>query len=350
MLGPLQDRIWLHVGARPPEGTARLAALAGGLGLQAPLKTARARELASSSLPVLLQHDGRDPMTDSLLTPDETWLYHQDAVAVLTSRVRWIPPRTATGGETRLRSAVEEGRRFLLRAQEHDPQKPALALLGISHTWLTSESARSNLLSALQYIDGPVGLMMGKGLDPLDSPKAVSGLVEVVQSIDTIGVFRCDHGALGAYAFGASGGSIGLGTSMRHFVPPTEPTWADLSDPTPRVFLPFLLSWWKGSRLAYYDGIEPFDSCPCSVCDGDSLVRFQDEALQEEADAHSVACWSYIAEDLAGFAGAERSDRWIGYCKRALQLYDDIEDQAEDLQHPSKQLKAWLRFAGVPAV
>jgi hypothetical protein len=30
-LGPLQDKAWLHVGARPPEHVERLARLAGGV-------------------------------------------------------------------------------------------------------------------------------------------------------------------------------------------------------------------------------------------------------------------------------------------------------------------------------
>ena len=49
-LGPLQDRVWLHVGARPPDHVERLARLAGGVVLQAPLSGSRARELARSGL------------------------------------------------------------------------------------------------------------------------------------------------------------------------------------------------------------------------------------------------------------------------------------------------------------
>ncbi|HEV8653804.1 MAG TPA: hypothetical protein VG276_31505 [Actinomycetes bacterium] len=225
-----------------------------------------------------------------------------------------------------------------------------MAIFAVSYSWLTSANPRRQLVAALQSVGEPIGLMLGKGKDPLDNTRAVEGLVEIVQSVDRVAVLRCDHGALGAYAFGALGGSIGVGTSTRHFTAHGEGGWADLSDPTPRVFLPFLMAWWKGSRLPYYEGDPLFDCCTCSVCDGASLVRFQDERLEPEADAHSVACWSAIALELAELEAARRPERWVDLCRQAYARHDDIEDRHDGLlQPPSKQLKAWLRVVGIRA-
>jgi hypothetical protein len=81
-LGPLQDRVWLHVGARPPEHVERLARLAGGVVLQAPLSSSRTRQLARSGLPVLWQHDARERSQMTLLPPDDAWLLDHSTFAV----------------------------------------------------------------------------------------------------------------------------------------------------------------------------------------------------------------------------------------------------------------------------
>ncbi len=350
-LGPLQDNFWLHLGARPPEYSERLAHLAGGVALQAPLSTTRARELARSGLPVLLQHNARQEQSQTtLFAPDDAWLLDQTSCAIVTSRVRWVP-RPSPTSEQVLHKAAEEAQSFLRLARKQLPTKPSLAVFAVSYQWLTSTNPRRQLVAALQAIGEPIGLMLGKEQDPLDNTRAVEGLVEIVQSVDRVAVLRCDHGALGAYAFGAAGGSIGIGTSTRHFVPSDGEGWADISDPTPRVFLPLLMTWWKGSRLPYYEGDPLFDSCPCTVCNGASLIRFQDERLKPEAAAHSVACWSAIALELAKSERVRRSERWVDLCREAYARLDELEDRHDGLlQPPSKQLKAWLRLAGIPAV
>jgi hypothetical protein len=350
-LGPLQDNVWLHVGAKPGEHVERLARLAGGVVLQAPLSSPHSRQLARSGLPVLLQHDARERRQLTFRTPDDEWLHYQTdlGLAVVASRVRWVPDPSSTSEQV-LRDATTEARQFLQLAGKQAPNHHAMALFAVSYRWLTSTKPRSQLAAALRSVDGTIGLMLGKGQDPLDNAHAVEGLVRIVQSVDRVAVLRCDHGALGAYAFGAFGGAIGMSTSTRHFTVPDTPGRADHTDPTPRLFLPFLMAWWKGSRLPYYEGDPLFDSCPCSVCDGESLVRFQDERLKPEADAHSVACWSAMAHELAKTEPARRSEYWLYLCRQAYAYLDDLEDRYERLHPPSKQLKAWLRLAGMAAV
>lgn len=191
--------------------------------------------------------------------------------------------------------------------------------------------------------------MFGKEQDPLDNARAVDGLVALVTGLPQVIILRCDHGLLGAYAFGALGGSIGINPTARHYVVPGSSGWADLTDQTPRVFLPSILAWWRGSRLGYYEGDELFKD-HCAVCRGGSLARFEDEALTPEADAHSVASWSSIFYELRDLEPEKRPDHWIKLCSQAYDMLDALEDRHGILQPPSKQLKAWLRFAGIPAV
>lgn len=347
---PLRDGFWLHVGTRLPDNLEWLARRAGGLVAHPPSGTKASRRIAALGVPFAIQHRGeRDLSQLPLFDPDETWILSQAGSAVLTSRTCWIGPPPTPPGET-LKGPLAELAHFVTVAQQLQPGRPLMAMIAISHKWLTDPQARQALNSALGSIDAPIGLMLGKDTDPLDSVKAIEGLVDLVQAVPDVAVLRCDHGALGAYAFGAMGGSIGIGTSTRHFVPIGESGYADFTDQTPRLLLPFLLAWWKGSRVAYYDRDPMFECAPCVVCKGASLARFQDEALAIEASAHSVENWSRIGERLLATDPGRRADAWIALCQEAYDRLAELEDRPNGLlEPPSKQLRAWLRFAGVPA-
>ena len=58
-VGPLQGKVWLHLGASVPEHATQLAERAGGVVLQGPIRYRRGHELVRSRLPVMLQHDGK---------------------------------------------------------------------------------------------------------------------------------------------------------------------------------------------------------------------------------------------------------------------------------------------------
>ncbi|MBW3663381.1 MAG: hypothetical protein KY469_09805 [Actinobacteria bacterium] len=348
---PLNGAVWVHAGLKPPDHIGRVATAAGGVVLQGPPKYRQAREVLESGIPAMLQHDADlEPAPQpTLFGPDESWLSEQHSCVVVSSRAGWVPP-PSTEGRERLRQAVLTSRTSHAHATRSEPSRPFVAMVALSHKWLTSRESRREVISALRSVGAPIGLMLEKAMDPLDTVQAVEGLVTLVTELESVAVFRCDHGALGAMAFGATGGSIGIGTSTRHFLDPDDNSWADFTDRTPRVFLPFIMGWWKGSRLAYYEEDPMFRSCSCPVCRGASLARFQDEALRAEADAHSVACWADLARRLQDEDPGHRADAWLRLCQTAYDNLDAIEDTSGLLQAPSRQLKAWLRFAGVPAV
>lgn len=347
-VGPLQDKVWLHLGARVPEHAEKLGRRAGGIVLQGPIHSRRGRELLHSGLPVMLQHDGKRLCTEPTLFPDEdvAWLQHQTGVSLLTSRVAWIgPPSPET--HSSLRGAVMSAQRFARLAQREDSRKPIVSMFAADYRWLSGKLALHELLAALSAVDGPIGIMLSKRQDPLDSTAAVEGLIELVTTLQEVVILRCDHGALGAIAHGAKGAAIGQAPSSRHYVPPGQSGWADVEDKTPRVFLPQVAAWWKGSRLGFFDGDPLFDD-RCAVCAGNSVARFEQEVLTPEADRHSVECWSQIASELTARDSSARADYWLGLCKQASTNLDGIEDRHDGLPQPaSKQLKGWLRSAGV---
>lgn len=203
-VGELRDQVWLHLGARPPEHAAGLVLRTGGVMLQAPLGTSRARDIARFDVPVMFQHSGAPLTSNGMLFRDEddAWLGHQASTATLTTRTTWIPEPSATASAV-LRIGVVEARRFVQRAGRERPGRPCISVFAVSYHWLSSPPARGELIKALRTIDGPVGLMFGKEQDPLDNTRAIEGLVAVVSALPEVVILRCDHGLLGAYAFGA---------------------------------------------------------------------------------------------------------------------------------------------------
>jgi hypothetical protein len=347
MVGNMKDQLWVHLGARPPDYASRLVHIAGGAMLQVS-RANRSRNFLPNGLPFAFQHDGSDSGTQlSFISEEKSWLLCQAAATVLCSPVRWLSA-PAEGGLAQLQGVVDAVRAFITVAELERPDLPRLGVFALDYRWLSTAGPRERLLNSFRSLGSPVGLMLGKHHDPLDNAHTVEGLASLSAAVDELLILRCDHGALGALAFGASGGSIGSSTSTRHFVPPGGSTWKDVTDPTPRVFVPSLLEWWKGSRLGYLAD-DPLFQCWCAECDGASLGRFQDESLKPEADAHSVRSWTDLAKLIASEEPDRRADRWITLCRQAYARLDELEDRRALLQAPSRQLKAWLRFAGVPA-
>jgi hypothetical protein len=344
-LNELQDKIWLHVGSRPPKDIEDIFASVPGAFLAAPDMTSRMREVAASSLPTALAHTGK-PEEPSLFSVHETWLHRQSDSAVLTSHPYFI--RLEAGRLVGLAAAIQETNAFLDSAQRSGLRKPSLAMIAIDARILKTNRLRQQLIQALLTVNGSVGLMLGgNDRDPLESVQIVEGLVRLLDTLPSTVLLRADHAALGAFGFGAEGGSIGLNPGSRHFMPWGSSGYADLEDPSPRVYWPLVQSWHKGS-LFQQIGPRPMLDCFCLTCQGRSLVRFHSPATEAEAAAHSVHCWQAIAQELA--AADNRSERWISICKGAYENLDALADDHDLLLfEPSKQLKAWLRFAGVPA-
>lgn len=346
-LRPMDQDIWAHAGSRMPAGIEPVFKQVPGAFLQAPLSTSRTRALMDSALPTALQHDG-GPIEPTLFTREEDWYYRQHGAAVYTSHVNYIG--MADGRAVGARAAVETMNLFLQFVGSAEPNATCMGVVAIDARLLRSDPTRSELVAALSTVEGPFGLMLGGNRrDPLDDVRIVEGLVRLVTALPAVAVLRCDHGALGAFAFGAVAGSIGITAGARHFTLPGERAFADVEDKSPRVYWPFAQTWRKGSLFAQMGPIDLL-RCFCTVCQGKSLSRFHSQETTIEAAKHSVACWRSTAVDLRAKSGSARQDEWIKLCALAYANLDILEADQQLLFPPSKQLKAWLRFAGVPAI
>jgi hypothetical protein len=338
-IGPFDDRVALHLG-KQPRSHALVAAREMGLAVLTGAATRGSASAIRHAVPFMLQHEGAQELNPTLFGPDQDWLTCQSDATVVTSRTAIVG---AKDDATSLAELVSACNRFIRIAQG----LRTVGVFAVHSGWLSTKRNRSVLISALSAIESPVGVMIGGSQrDPLDSARVVEGLVELIASLPEVLVLRCDHGALGAYAFGATAASIGIGTATRHFIGPDERGFADTDDQTPRLWVPSLHVWWKGSKLAAYDGNKLMD-CQCRTCGGRSLARFQDEALRAEAEIHSVSSLQVMVNDIRSVRRERRADQWILMCRAAAVNLEELEDETGLPQPAGRQLKAWLRMAGV---
>lgn len=283
-----------------------------------------------------------------MLAPIETWfLAQRGRAAAYTNPVRYVPS-VAQGGSSAietLQQAVEEANSFRDAMGRLDPLAEVLSLFALHHHWVARD--RAKLLEALRGMDGPVGIMLWHSDDPLSQPEAIEGALELVRGRGDVAVLRSDFAALGLQAHGAILGSIGVGTGTRHFTRPGLDGAADLNDRSPRVLVPSLLSYWKGSRIESV-GDDPLLRCDCRVCDGEPLGRFADPALKIQAAEHSVECWSRLADELRQTPESQRESWWGAKVTEALRHIVELEDRLYVPQPPSKQLTSWCEVIGVP--
>jgi hypothetical protein len=347
-MGLPRDLTLVHFGRRLEANAPRLAEWAGGAIVTGSQSGPLFDELTRSRLPLLLQDDGRELEQPSLLGSAEPWfLAQRGRVAAYTNPVRYVAGVAQEGHSAReaLRRAVEEANSFRDAMVTLDSGAEVLNLFALHHHWLAGD--RAELLEALRGVGGPVGIMLWHSDDPLRRPEAIEGALELVRGRGDVAVLRSDFGALGLQAHGAILGSIGVGTGTRHFTRPGLDGVADVSDKSPRLLVPSLLDYWKGTRIEAV-GDDPLLRCECRVCGGEPLGRFADPALKLEAAEHSIEAWSRLADELRGMELSARESWWSARVTEALRHIVELEDRLYLPQPPSKQLTSWCEVIGVP--
>jgi hypothetical protein len=193
----------------------------------------------------------------------------------------------------------------------------------------------------------PVALVLGKQLDPLKqaAPRIIRNLRMLAALVELMPI-RTDLNALDLVAHGAFAGAIGTGGRIRHTVDPTEKPFAVIADTSPSVFIPELMCWWKGSKIAELFGARPnlVPRCPCEVCDDRKLNRFLSKSEETEARKHAVAVWStYAAKMFAAPTMRARAQFWQNVCLGALHHHELIAAQLKLLKplKPQKPLEVW---------
>jgi hypothetical protein len=221
----------------------------------------------------------------------------------------------------------------------------ATCVLCLDARWLTKSAEHIELLQTLECLDVRIALVLAHRGDPLGHMGAVDGLVALTRRIEGLSILRCDHGAIGALAFHAAHGSIGLLPTYRHAVPPTSNASAIPNDRSPRVFLRDLMDWFTANTIAGWSTTRVAMTCDCECCQGARIDRFFDARYAAEADLHNRLVLSELALDIVQIPDDAEQRRTFGrLCRDAIEVYGVMGSFMSEIK-PKPQLEQWACYA-----
>lgn len=297
----------------------------------------------------------REVVPDGTLLLDpaeyEDHLYSENALKDLEDEEGWIVLQERLGMDAILTptpyvplEASEFLRDYLSVTQElaSAKDKPVIVVLPLDFKWLTR--GIDELLLRLEFVNLPVGLVLGHRTNPLGSMAAIRGLISLLVRHSNVFMFRTDLSGIGAIAHGALGASIGISSSLRHVVPPGQTGGGNRDDLSPNVLVEALRAYLKGSKLESVQGRAPdILDCLCAVCEGQSLERFGDPLLKPEAQAHSMEVAIRISRRILGMKSDRRGGLWRQICAEGIEAHRELQARVSVRFEPPMDLKAWER-------
>jgi hypothetical protein len=192
------------------------------------------------------------------------------------------------------------------------------------------------LTDLLRAGERPVAIVLAHRADPLSLGGAVAGLRWLAARVPHVSVLRCDHGALGAVAFGADHAAIGLSTSTRHFATSAMKP-RRLPGSSARLFVRPLLDWFRASEVAGWSATGANITCRLPCCAGASLARFLDTDL--DATWHTMNAIADFADFVLDAEPGDRSVEFLNECRSAAARYGLAGFKGPE--NPKAQLTGW---------
>jgi hypothetical protein len=219
----------------------------------------------------------------------------------------------------------------------------ATVVAAIERRWLTNSGAFDEVQKCLRSIDAPVALVLGDRADPLSYPEAINSLIALTKSVAGLSILRTDHAAIGALAFDAAHGSIGLTPGHRHFVPPETSGSAIPHDRSPRVFVPDLMDWFTATKIAGWSTERVSPTCRYECCDGARIDRFFDPRYEVSASTHNQTVLAALANDILNAPEDIRRRMFAGRCADAIERYGQLGGITAVVS-PHSQLSQWAQY------
>ncbi|HLF42826.1 MAG TPA: hypothetical protein VJA46_04765 [Acidimicrobiia bacterium] len=261
------------------------------------------------------------------------WCEEQSAAGAdrILTPGRWIP---WSGAVNSLRAPLEQ-------EIELAAERGATALIAMDYRWLTRGIDPTSTL--FEAANVPIAIALSHRDDPLSAGQAVDGLITLCKKSDHLSLFRSDHGAIGALAFGAAHAALGLRTATRHLYPPDASGGGGWNgDRSQRLFVSRLLDWYTAFKIAGWGASEIEMVCPLACCEGAPLGRFLDERLADQAQIHNETALAELATYVINAPRNDRRRLFAQRCRDAIDLYDRLGSMAI---HPKAQLEAWAVWA-----
>lgn len=324
-----------YVPASKPDLIVSAAQMADGLTVRGAAGPAVARKALGMGWrgPLLFDRAGYEPGVPSV---DAGRWFDAQATA---GADRLITPGTWVqwdGGGDALRRAIE------LESDAGASIPGSTLLIAMDSRWL-GKAART-VIDALQDVSRPVALVLAHRGDPLSDNGVLDGLLALLRSVQDVTLLRSDHGAIGAVAFGASHGSIGLQPTYRHFVPQGSTARHNPKDRTARVFVRDLLDWFTAGKIAGWGASSISFECRLACCEGARIDRFFDPQFEHEADLHNRTTLGHLAHYILEDEPDSRRRSFAGLCSAAVDRYGPM-GKMSDLIEPKPQLVQWALWA-----
>ena len=210
--------------------------------------------------------------------------------------------------------------------------------LALPSWWLAR--GLGTLIARLEQVDAPLALAFADRNDPLGRVGAVKGLVALLHSVEDVAILRCDLGALGAVAHGASIGAVGTSSTVRHVVPPGQRARRFPADKSSSVFLRELLDFKLGSFLDEFPQ-EASPTCDLECCQGRRLRRFNGKHAVAAARTHNRVAIGEVAREILELTTDLRPDIFTAMCRRAEYAVAHLSVAARRPLAVRPQVRAW---------
>lgn len=307
---------------------ARTAArLAGSLTIAGPKGPAKIHRLRALGIDVPIYYDGEGYKRTDLPRAEE-WVHTQLTVGgAAQAFLPGIFLDWNDGDHSKLVCEIQEQARIAAGTG-------AAMLLATDVRWIAKEPRV--LIDTLGTAAQAVGIVLAHGGDPLSLKGAIPGLQALATSINRLSLLRCDQAAVGAIAFGAQHGSIGLTTSTRHYAtramkPRKQP------DNSPRLYSLPDLDWFMASHIAGWAAAGADFTCRLPCCNGGSLARFLHDS--QFVATHNMTSLAYFARKIIDAEPTNRAAIFVRCCREATSRYGIGGFQVP--VEPKAQLTGW---------
>ncbi|EIV94909.1 hypothetical protein [Frankia sp. QA3] len=223
-----------------------------------------------------------------------------------------------------------------------------IVMLPIDATWLRDDSVEK-LDLAIKNIPHPVAVAVGGQFNPFDRyKKATTNLRRLLTDNPRVGLWRSDLQVFDAIGHGALFAALGLSGSLRHTVPPGEPTESKKGGgpASATVLLTEFLRFTRGSDLATLYANADAPTCDCPACDGARLDRFDgsDNEVRALADSHNAAVWARLLDAVFRYTDLGSRQSWwqqlSSDARAAITAENERLRQADAIKIP-KDLERW---------
>jgi hypothetical protein len=203
--------------------------------------------------------------------------------------------------------------------------------------WLTDPSLRAVAINAIATVDGPVAVFLTAIISPMLDPDAVAGMVDLVATAGNVIVVRSDEAAIGLTANGALLATVGTSSTARFSYLGSR--GKNRRPPHHDVFHLPTLTFISNDRLSVFSVPSDDADCPCHVCNGRTIRRFHDNALEVESIAHSMACLHDLHQRVH-HAGTPAT-AWIDECVAAEETADRLRQRVPSFVELGQSARTW---------